>query len=74
MKLKNRDLTEREQRLGATDSQLLQDRIVRTGLLAIVTFGVAALACMAVYLIYLSPPFQDSDPGVTAMRTWRTIH
>jgi hypothetical protein len=73
MKLKNRDLTEGEQRLGATDSQLLQDRIVRTGLLAIVAFGVAALAWMAVYLICLSPPFQESDPAVNAMRTWRTV-
>jgi hypothetical protein len=56
MKLKNRDLNEGEQRLGAAGSQLLQDRIVRTGLLAIVALGVAALVWMAVYLICLSPP------------------
>ena len=72
MKLKNRDLTEREQRLGAAGSQLLRDRIVRAGLLALAVIGVAALAWMVVYLLCLSPPFQDSDPGVNAMRTWRT--
>ena len=45
MKLKDRDLTERERRLKAVDIPLLQqDRLVRTALLTIVLFGVAALA------------------------------
>ena len=74
MKLENRDLNEVEQWFGTTDSALLQgDRTVRAALLAIVVIGVAVLAGMAVYLVCLSPPLQDSDPGVNAMRTWRTI-
>ncbi len=71
MKLKNRDLTDVERRLGATGSRLLQeDRRVRAALLAVAVFGVVVLAGMAVYLICLSPPLQDSDPGVSAMRSW----
>ncbi len=63
MKLENRDLNEVEQWFGTTDSALLQgDRTVRAALLAIVVFGIA------VYLVCLSPPLQDSDPGVSAMR------
>jgi hypothetical protein len=74
MKLKNRDWTDVERRLGAADSQLLPDnRLVRAALLAITAVGLAALAWMAVYLICLSPPFQDSDPGEKAIRTWRSI-
>jgi hypothetical protein len=74
MKLKNRDLNEVERRLGAADSQVLQQsRMVRATLLAIAAFGVAALAWMAVYLICLAPPFQDDDPGEKAIRTWRNI-
>jgi hypothetical protein len=74
MKLKNRDWTDGERRLGAADFQLLPNtRIVRTTLLAIAAFGLAALAWMAVYLICLSPPFEDSDPGEKAIRTWRSI-
>ena len=71
MKLKNRDWTDVERRLGAADPQILQeDRTVRTGMLALVVFGVVILAGMAVYLICLSPPPQDSDPGIRAMRSW----
>jgi hypothetical protein len=74
MKLKNRDWTDVERRLGAADSQLLPDnRLVRAALLAITAVGLAALAWMAVYLICLSPPFEDSDPGEKAIRTWRSI-
>jgi hypothetical protein len=73
MKLKNRDWTDAERRLGAADSQILQDRTVRTGLLALAILGMAALAWMAVYLICLSPPFQDSDPGASIIRTWRSL-
>ena len=55
MKLKNRDLTEREQRLKAANSPLLQqDRLVRAALLAIVLVGVAALAGVVGYLVRLS--------------------
>ena len=53
MKLKDRDLTERERRLKAADSPLLQqDRIVRTALLTIVLFGMAALAGVVGYLAW----------------------
>jgi hypothetical protein len=70
MKLKNRDLNEREQRLGVVGSPLLQaDSTVRTTLLAIAVFGLAVLAGMAVYLVCLSPPLQDSDPGESALRS-----
>ncbi len=73
MKLKNRDWTEGERRLGAADSQLLPDnRIVRAALLAIAACGVAVLAWMAVYLICLSP-LEDDDPGVSIMRSWRSV-
>ena len=71
MKLKNRDRTDVERRLEAAGSPLLQDRTVGAGLLALAVHGVAVLAGMAVYLICLSPPLQDSDPGVKALRTWR---
>jgi hypothetical protein len=71
MKLKNRNWTDAERRLGAADSQILQeDRTVRAGMLALTVFGVAVLAGMAIYLICLSPPPQDSDPGMRAMRTF----
>ena len=73
MKLKNRDWTEGEQKLGAAGSQLLeQDRIVRAGLLIIAVIGVAALAWMVIILVCLSP-LQDDDPGASIMRTWRSI-
>ena len=56
MKLKNRDLTERERRLKAANSPLLQqDRIVRAALLTIVLFGVAALAGVVSYLAWPYP-------------------
>jgi hypothetical protein len=54
MKLKDRGLTEREERLNAADTPLLQqDRIVRAALLTIVLFGVAALAGVVSYLVRL---------------------
>ena len=54
MKLKDRSLTEREQRLKAVGSPLLQqDRIVRAALLTIVLVGVAALAGVVSYLVRL---------------------
>jgi hypothetical protein len=53
MKLKNRDWTDGELRLKAVDTPLLQqDRVVRASLLAIVIFGVAALAGVASYLAW----------------------
>jgi hypothetical protein len=53
MKLKNRDWTEVERRLKAVDTPLLQqDRTVRTALLTIVIFGVAALAGVVGYLAW----------------------
>jgi hypothetical protein len=53
MKLKDRDLTERERRLKAVDIPLLQqDRLVRTALLTIVLFGVAALTGVVGYLAW----------------------
>ena len=53
MKLKNRDWTERERRLKAVDTPLLQqDRIVRAALLTIVLFGMAALAGVVGYLAW----------------------
>ena len=56
MKLKDRDLTERERRLKAVDIPLLQqDRIVRAALLTIVLFGVAALAGVVSYLAWPYP-------------------
>ena len=70
MKLKNRDLNEGERKLETAGSQLAPDRIVRTGMLTLAVCGVAVLAGIAVYLICLSPPLQDSDPGVSAMRSW----
>ncbi len=74
MKFKNCDLNEGELRLGAADFQLSQDRIVRTGLLAIVAFGVAALVWMAVYLVSLSSIAQEISPREKALRAWTTIH
>jgi hypothetical protein len=54
MKLKDRGLTEREQRLNAADTPLLQqDRLVHAALLTIVLFGVAALAGVVSYLVRL---------------------
>ncbi len=74
MKLKNHDWTDVERRLGATDFQPLPNtRIVRAALLAITALGLAALAWMAVYLVCLSPPVEDSDPGEKAIRTWRSV-
>ena len=74
MKLTNHDWTDVERRPGAADFHLLPNtRIVRAALLAITALGLAALAWMAVYLICLSPPFKDSDPGEKALRTWRSI-
>ena len=56
MKLKDRDLTERERRLKAVDTPLLQqDRLVRTALLTIVLFGVAALTGVVGYLAWPYP-------------------
>ncbi|MBL0408261.1 hypothetical protein JKG68_30740 [Microvirga aerilata] len=73
MKLKNRDWTKAEQRLGAADSQVLHDnRIVRAALLVIAAFGVAVLAWMAVYLVCLSS-HENDDPAAKAMRTWRSL-
>ncbi len=70
MKLKNHDWIEAERRLGAADFQLVQeDRTIRTGLLALAVLGVVLLAGKAVYLVCLSPPLQNSDPGVTALRS-----
>ncbi len=69
MKLKSRDLNEGEQKLEAADAQIFRDKLLRAGMLAIAIFGVAALAGVAVYLIWLSPPLQDSDQGDRAMRT-----
>ncbi len=69
MKLKHRDWTEVERRFGATGSELMQeDKTVRAAFLALAVSGAAVLVGMAVYLIFLSPPSQDSDPGVSAMR------
>ena len=74
MKLKNHDWTEPELKLEAADLRLLPDNgIVRAGLLIIAVIGVAALAWMAVYLICLSLPLQNNDPGANAMRTWRSV-
>jgi hypothetical protein len=74
MKLEHRDWNEGELRLEAADLRLLPDNgIVRAAMLAVVIFGVAVLAGMAVYLIYLSPPLQDDDPGANAIRTWRSV-
>jgi hypothetical protein len=74
MKLKNRDWNEVERRLGATGSRLLQeDKRVRAALLAIAVFGLVVLAGIAVYLIQMSTPLQDDDPGVSAMRSWRSL-
>ncbi len=74
MKLKNYDWTEPELRLEAADPRLLPDNgVFRAAMLAIAILGAAALAWMAVYLICLSPPFQNDDPGANAMRTWRSI-
>jgi hypothetical protein len=74
MKLKNRDWTDVERRLGATGSRLLQeDRRVRAALLAIAVFGVVILVGIVIYLIHLSTPLQDNDPGVSAMRSWRSL-
>ena len=71
MKLKNRYWTDVERRLGAADSQFLQeDRSIRAALLALATLGMAVLAGMTVYLVCLSPPLEDRDPGVSAMRSW----
>ncbi len=54
MKLKQRDWTEQERRLGTVDTQLLQqDKIVRATLLAIAIFGVVALAVVVGYLVLL---------------------
>ena len=73
MKLKNRDWIEGEQRLRATDFQLLPDnRTVRTALLVIAALGVAALAWMVIYLVCLSP-LQDDDLAAGVFRTWRSI-
>ncbi|MFD0466744.1 hypothetical protein ACFQY9_38015 [Microvirga aerilata] len=72
MKLKNRDWTDVERRLEAASSPHLQDRRLRTGMLAIAAFGVAVLAWMVVYLVCLSP-LQDSDPGANIMRSWRSV-
>ncbi len=53
MELKNHDCTEREQRLEAVDSPLLQqDKTVRAALLFIIIFGVAALAGVVTYLAW----------------------
>jgi hypothetical protein len=53
MNPKNRNSTEFEQRLKATDSPPLQeDRAVRAALLFIVIFGVASLAGVFVYLAW----------------------
>jgi hypothetical protein len=53
MELKDRDWTERERRLKAVDIPLLQqDRLVRTALLTIVLFGVAALTGVVGYLAW----------------------
>ncbi len=41
--------------------------------LALAIVGAAVLVGMAVDLICLSPPFQDSDPAVSAMRRWIPI-
>ena len=55
MKFKDHNLTERERRLKAVDTPLLQQaRIVRAALLTIVLFGVAALAGVVGYLVRLS--------------------
>ena len=54
MKLKQRDLTEQEQRLGTVDYQFSQqDKMVRATLLATAIFGVAALAVVVGYLVLL---------------------
>ncbi|MBL0403705.1 hypothetical protein JKG68_06995 [Microvirga aerilata] len=74
MKLKNYDWDDLERRLGTTDSRLVRDsRSVRAALLALAVFGVAVLAGVAVYLVCLSAPFQDSDPAANALRTWRSL-
>ena len=53
MKFKDHNLTERERRLKAVDTPLLQQaRIVRAALLTIVLFGVAALAGVVSYLAW----------------------
>ncbi|MBQ0820184.1 hypothetical protein KBI52_08165 [Microvirga sp. HBU67558] len=55
MKLKNRDLSECERRLGTADAPFVQqeDRTVRTVLLALVIVAVVVLAWVAVYLLDL---------------------
>ena len=74
MKLKNHNWTDVERRPGTADFQLLPNtKIVRVTLLAITAVGLAALAWMAVYLVCLSPPVEDSDPGEKAIRTWRSV-
>ena len=56
MKFKDHNLTERERRLKAANSPLLQqDRIVRAALLTIVLFGVAALTGVVDYLAWPYP-------------------
>jgi len=53
MKFKDHNLTERERRLKAANSPLLQqDRIVRAALLTIILFGMAALAGVVGYLAW----------------------
>jgi hypothetical protein len=54
MKLKQHDWTEQERRLETVDSQLSQqDKIVRATLLATAIFGVAALAAVVGYIVFL---------------------
>ncbi len=56
MKLKNRDLSERERRLRTADARFTQEdnKLVQVVLLATVLFGVGVLAWVTLYLLDLS--------------------
>jgi hypothetical protein len=73
MKLKQRDWTEQERRLGGAVSRLVQqDRLIRAASLAIVAFGVAVLAAVAGYLVCVSATPQDTTARANIIRFWRS--
>jgi hypothetical protein len=72
MKLKNRDWTERERRLGDVEAPLLQqDRISRATLLVITIFGAVVLATVVGYLALYSPTSQDRAAREIDTQFWR---
>jgi hypothetical protein len=72
MKLKNRDWTEQERKLGDVEAPLLQqDRISRATLLVITIFGVAVLAAVVSYLALSSPTAQDRAVREIDIQFWR---